>query len=127
MQEKHLYEYAVIRFVPKVEREEFINIGIIMFSKGARYLRSKSKVNKNKISLFATEVEIDCLKQGLEAFEIVCNSSKKIDTMSKMDIAEKFRWLTAVRSTCIQTSRPHAGFTSDLDATLESLFRELVM
>lgn len=127
MQERHLYEYAVIRFVPKVEREEFINVGVILFSKSARYLRAKYEVDENKIRLFTSELGVDCLKEGLATFEIVCSGRPDRGIASKMDIAERFRWLTAVRSTCIQTSRPHAGFSSDLDITLESLFRELVL
>lgn len=62
MPEKHLYEYAVIRFVPKVEREEFLNIGIVLFSKQARYLNAIYVLNEQKLRVFSTEVDMECLR-----------------------------------------------------------------
>ena len=113
MQERHLYEYAVIRFVPKVEREEFINMGIVLFSKQAKYLKSLYTIDENKLKLFSSELDINCLKEG--------------GAIANMDIPDRFRWLTAVKSSCIQVSRPHPGFSTDLDKTLERLFKELVL
>ena len=114
MQERHLYEYAVIRFVPKVEREEFINMGIVLFSKQAKYLKSLYMIDENKLKLFSSELDMNCLKEGLQV-------------IANMDIPDRFRWLTAVKSSCIQVSRPHPGFSTDLDKTLERLFKELVL
>ena len=99
MQERYLYEYAVIRFVPKVEREEFIS----------------------------SEVDTNCLKEGLKVFDKICQGNKNGGTIAQMDIPDRFRWLTAVKSSCIQVSRPHPGFSENLDATLERLFKELVL
>ena len=127
MQGKHLYEYAVIRFVPKVEREEFINVGIVLFSKQAKYLNAVYTLNEEKLRAFSTEVDIECLRNGLRVFDKVCQGNKEGGSIAQMDIPDRFRWLTAVRSACIQTSRPHPGFSRDLDATLQRLFGELVM
>lgn len=127
MQERHLYEYAVIRFVPKVEREEFINVGIVLFSKQAKYLKSIYTINELKLKLFSSELDINCLKEGLQVFDKICSGSKEGGVIAQMDIADRFRWLTAVKSSCIQVSRPHPGFSSDLDKTLERLFKELVL
>lgn len=66
MPEKYLYEYAVIRFVPKVEREEFLNIGIVLFSKQARYLNAIYVLNEQKLRVFSTEVDMECLKNALQ-------------------------------------------------------------
>lgn len=126
MQERHLYEYAVIRFVPKVEREEFINVGIVLFSKQAKYLKSIYTINELKLKLFSSELDINCLREGLQVFDKICSGSKEGGVIAQMDIADRFRWLTAVKSSCIQVSRPHPGFSSDLDKTLERLFKELV-
>ena len=71
MPEKHLYEYAVIRFVPKVEREEFLNIGIVLFSKQARYLNAIYVLNEQKLRVFSTEVDMECLKNALQVFDKV--------------------------------------------------------
>ena len=65
MQERHLYEYATIRFVPKVEREEFINVGIVLFSKRCKYLKSLYTIDENKLKLFSSELDMNCLKEGL--------------------------------------------------------------
>lgn len=127
MQERHLYEYAVIRFVPKVEREEFINVGIVLFSKQAKYLKSIYTINELKLKLFSSELDINCLREGLQVFDKICTGSKEGGVIAQMDIADRFRWLTAVKSSCIQVSRPHPGFSSDLDKTLERLFKELVL
>lgn len=127
MQGKHLYEYAVIRFVPRVEREEFINVGIILFSKRAKYIKARYQVDERKIRLFSSELDMDSLYASLKVFDHICSGVKGAGPIAAMDIPERFRWLTAVRSSSIQTSRPHPGFSDDLDTTFEKLFSELVL
>ena len=127
MQERHLYEYAVIRFVPKVEREEFINVGIVLFSKRCKYLKSLYTIDESKLKLFSSELDINCLIEGLKVFDKICHGNKEEGVIANMDIPERFRWLTAGKSSCIQVSRPHSGFSTDLDNTLERLFKELVL
>ena len=127
MQGKHFYDYAVIRVLPQVEREEFINIGVILFSKKAKYIRMMYKLDERRLSLFSSELDIDLLKETLTSFEKICNGDKTAGLIAQFDIPERFRWLTVVRSACIQTSQPHSGFTHHLDETLEKLFTELVL
>ena len=127
MQGKHLYEYAVIRLVPKVDREEFFNVGVILFSKKANYIRSLCHINENKLKLYASELDSEQATAHLLVFQKICSGDKQGGPIATLDVAERFRWLTAVRSSCIQTSRPHAGFSGNLDATLERLFNELVL
>ena len=127
MQGKHLYEYAVIRFVPRVEREEFINVGIIMFSKRARFIKARYQVDEKKLRLFSSELDMDSLYASLKVFDRICSGTAGGGPIASMDIPERFRWLTAVRSSSIQTSRPHPGFSTDLEVTFEKLFAELVL
>lgn len=127
MPEKHLYEYAVIRVVPKVEREEFLNVGIILFSKQAKYLKAVYLLDKNKLSLFASGADTALLQEGLQLFDKICQGLPQGGAIARLELPDRFRWLTAVRSTCIQTSRPHPGFSMDLDHTLKKLFNELVL
>ena len=96
MQERYLYEYAVIRFVPKVEREEFINVGIVLFSKQRKYLKSLYTIDDNKLSLFSSEVDTNCLKEGLKVFDKICQGNKNGGTIAQLDIPDRFSWLTAV-------------------------------
>lgn len=127
MQEKHLYEYAVIRVLPRVEREEFINVGVILFSKKAKYIRMLYMLNNKRLALFSSELDMELLKNTLLSFEKVCKGDSDAGIIARLDAPERFRWLTAVRSSCIQTSRPHSGYTGDLDSTLQHLFDELVL
>ena len=124
---KHLYEYAVIRLVPRVEREEFLNVGILLFSKRAQYLNCKTKIDTKKLSFFSCELEVEEIENNLNAFEKICSGSKDGGLVAQWEISDRFRWLTAQRSSSLQTSRPHNGFSDDLDATLERLFAELVL
>lgn len=127
MPERYLYEYAVIRVVPRVEREEFINVGLILFSKRKKYLRASYIVDENKIDLFASELDKELLRVHLQVFDSICAGREDGGPIAALDVPERFRWLTAVRSASIQTSRPHPGFSVDLDATFDKLFRELVL
>jgi len=127
MHEKHLYEYAVIRVLPRVEREEFINVGIILFSKRAKYICMKYQLDEERLALFSTELDMDLLRETLISFERICNGDKTAGIIAQLDIPERFRWLTAVRSSCIQTSRPHPGYAEKLDAELQKLVEELVL
>ncbi|MFZ6051302.1 DUF3037 domain-containing protein [Halocola ammonii] len=124
---KYLYEYAVIRLVPKVEREEFLNVGVILFSKQAKYIRVLYKVDPERLKAFDCELEIEEVEKNLQSFDKICCGDKDAGRFADWDLADRFRWLTAVRSSSIQTSRPHNGFSSDLDKTLERLFEEQVL
>jgi hypothetical protein len=127
MQEKHLYEYAVIRVVPRVEREEFLNVGIILFCKKAKFIKVLSSVNEAKLLPFLGELDLDQLYLNLEAFGKVGHGEKSGGPIAKFDIPSRFRWLTAIRSSAIQTSRPHPGFCDDLEQTTQRLFEEMVL
>ena len=127
MQEKHLYEYAVLRVVPKVEREEFINVGLMIFCKRANYLRIQNHIPLEKILSFDAAFDIEQLKINLNSFSKICLGKKDGGPVAVFDIAERFRWLSAVKSSSIQTSRPHSGITFNLDATFDKLFNELVL
>lgn len=127
MHEQHLYDYTVIRVVPKVEREEFINIGLMIFSKRQKYLRIEYQIPTEKILLFSPEFDMEQLKINLESFKKIGSGKKEGGPIATFELAERFRWLSAVKSSSIQTSRPHSGFSSDLDATFDKLYSELVL
>jgi hypothetical protein len=126
MQGKHLYEYAVIRVVPRVEREEFINVGVLLCANKSDFIDCKIHLDEAKLKALDPEVDVDMIRANLQSFEKVCCGHKEGRNIAAFDIASRFRWLTAVRSSVIQTSRPHPGMTDDLNATLDRLFREYV-
>lgn len=127
MQEKHLYEYAVIRVVPRVEREEFLNVGIILFCKRAKFIKMLFVVEKSKIQLFSSELDLEQLQLNLESFQKVAHGLKNGGPIAQFELSERFRWLTALRSSAIQTSRPHSGFSNNLEHTTKRLFEEMVL
>lgn len=127
MQDKVVYEYAVIRVVPKVEREEFINIGLILFSKRKRYIRFEYHIPELKIKSFCSEFDLIQLKENLESFAKICTGAKNGGPIAALEPDEKFRWITAVKSSSIQSSRPHPGLTNNLDDTFNKLYNELVL
>mgnify|MGYP001111355780 FL=1 len=127
MPEKHLYEYAVIRYVPRVEREEFVNVGLVMMCKRRRWARVELLVDPVKIGVFGGAVAIDEIEHQLSAYKLIGEGHPSGGPMAALPVEERFRWLTAVKSCCIATSRPHPGLTDDLDAAFCRLFTELVL
>ncbi|MFH6989214.1 DUF3037 domain-containing protein [Flavobacterium collinsii] len=127
MQDNHLYEYAVIRVVPRVEREEFLNIGIILFCKKKKFIKVLFHLNKERIQALSADFDIEQLECNLTSLEKIVNGAKDGGPIAEFEIPERFRWLTAIRSSTIQTSRPHPGLCQDLEKTIQRLFEELVL
>lgn len=127
MQDKHLYEYAVIRVVPRVEREEFINAGVILFCKRQRFIKVLFTINETRLLNFCPDIDTEQLKLNLESFERIARGDRHGGPIAQFEAAERFRWLTAIRSSVIQTSRPHPGFSNNLEVTTLRLFEELVL
>ncbi len=126
MQDKCLYEYAVLRLVPRVEREEFINIGILLFCKRSDYLGLLTNLNLEKTKLLFHGINIEEVEPYLEAIKLIVNADENGGPIARFDVASRFRWLTAKRSTIIQTSATHSGFSEDLNATLKKLYLDFV-
>jgi hypothetical protein len=126
MQQKYLYEYAIIRVVPVVEREEFVNAGVILFCKKEKFIRMRYHLKPDKILALLPDAPLDEITSNLDGFCKIAAGEKDGGPVSSMDVSERFRWLTAVRSASIQTSRPHPGISDDLQKTFDSLFSEMV-
>ena len=127
MQNKVTYEFAVIRIVPKVEREEFMNVGVILFSKPKKYLGIRFTIDNKKLEAFSSELDVDTLLEYLNAWESVCAGEPEGGKIGTLDLASRFRWLTASRSTIIQSSEVHPGLCIDPVTVLEDLFKLYVL
>lgn len=127
MQGKHLFEYAIIRIVPRVEREEFLNAGIILYCKDLKFLDTKYMLNKERIAALCAELDCNEVEEHLQSFEKIARGGKDGGSIAALDLPSRFRWLTATRSTIIQTSKVHPGFTENPQATLEKLYNQLVL
>ena len=127
MPDKLLYEYAVIRVVPKVERDEFFNVGVILMSKERDFLQMKTQVNETKLKALCPEVDADMINAYLDAWALVCEGRKGGGAIGALELRVRFRWLTANRSTIIQSSPVHPGYCDDPEQELEKLFNQLVL
>lgn len=126
MQEKHLFEYAVIRVVPRVEREEFMNVGVIVYCQSQRFLSVKYHLPAERLQCFSSDLDIEEIEKNLHAFEQISKGGRESGPIGQQPIVSRFRWLTATRSTVLQTSPVHLGLCDDLDGKIESLFKNLV-
>jgi hypothetical protein len=127
MQQKHLFEYAVIRVVPRVEREEFLNIGVILYCAKQKFLQAIYQLDEVRLQALYRDLDIAELREHLCSFERICQGDKAAGPIGKLDIASRFRWLIATRSTILQTSKVHPGMSEDALQTLNRLFEQLVM
>lgn len=126
MQENHLFEYAVVRIVPRVEREEFLNVGVIVYCAAEKFLQIKYHINKHRLQNFSAEVELNEIEKRLDVFEKICAGNSNGGTIATLPIASRFRWLTAAKSTIVQTSAVHPGLCDDAQKKLDKLFIEMV-
>ncbi len=127
MQDRVTYEFSIIRLVPKVEREEFINIGVLVFSKRKKYLGIKYQIDEARIKSFASEVDIDTVRSYLEAWECICTGAPHGGTIGALELPSRFRWLTASKSTIIQCSKPHPGLCHQPEQVIERIFKNYVL
>lgn len=127
MQEKQLFEYAVIRVVPRVEREEFLNVGIILYSRDAKFLQTIFALDANRLKALNPLLDIKDIEHHLQAFELISKGEAAGGPIAKLDIASRFRWLTATRSTIVQTSKVHPGFCGNPGEAIKKLLDQLVL
>src|SRR5689334_2449110 len=118
MQENLLFEYAVIRVMPRVEREEFLNVGVILYAHKKQFLSMLYTVDEQKLRAFSNRLDIEEVKEHLQAFERICRGGINAGPIGRLDPASRFRWLTATRSTVVQTSKVHPGLCSDAATAL---------
>lgn len=127
MQEKHLFEYAVIRIMPRVEREEFLNVGVIVFCSSQKFLQMKYKLNAHRLLALYDRFDIGEVEEYLKAISLICAGGPAGGKIGEFSMASRFRWLTSARSTVVQTSKVHPGLCADPQKTLDRLYGELVL
>jgi hypothetical protein len=127
MQDRYLFEYAVIRVVPRVEREEFINVGVILYCAKKKFLKSIFAVNEARLSAFSASLDIPEIVSNINAIGLICSGGRAGGAIGQLDMPSRFRWLTATRSTVLQASKVHPGFCQDPDLMLLRLCDELVL
>lgn len=127
MPERCPFDYAVVRIVPRVERGEFLNAGVILFCPTQRYLNARVHLDRERLLALAPDIDVETVATYLETIPKVCAGGGDAGSIGALPQSQRFHWLIAPRSTIIQTSPAHAGVSHDLDAALDALFEKLVL
>jgi DUF3037 family protein len=114
----HVFEYALVRAVPRPERGEFMNVGAIVYCAPLRFLRCAVEVDPDRLRALDPELDIEVLEDALRS---MCQACEGTGPMAQSTVGQRFRWLTAPRSTILQTSPAHTGLTEDPEAELTRL------
>lgn len=120
------FDYAVLRVVPRVERGEFINAGVILFCPELRFLAAQIRFDENRLHALWPEIDLALISAHLEGFNRVCEGNPDAGPIARLSQRERFHWLVAPRSTILQVSPVHSGLCEDPQSTLNQLFRQLV-
>lgn len=120
------FDYATVRVVPRVEREEFMNVGVIVFCRVRRYLDARIALNRRRLAAFAPELDLDALEQHLAIIPRVAAGGRHAGPIGVLPLADRFHWLVAPRSAIVQVSPVHCGMCSDPATVLDHLVAALV-
>ncbi len=120
------FDYAVLRVVPRVERGEFINAGVILFCPELRFLAAQIRFDENRLHALWPDIDLALIRAHLEGFHRVCEGNASAGPIARLSQRERFHWLVAPRSTILQVSPVHSGLCEDPQSTLDQLFRQLV-
>ena len=126
MPAKCTYDYAVIRVVPRVEREEFVNVGVIVSCPAMEFLAARIDVDESRLTALDPSIDLEAVRAHLAAIPAICAGGEAAGPIGKLTSKERFRWLVAPRSTVIQTSPAHTGYLDDPEQALDRLMRSMV-
>jgi hypothetical protein len=121
------FEYAVLRVVPRVERGEFINAGVVLYCRADRFLGARVHLDPVRLTALDPGVDLEAVRAHLEAVRSVCEGGPEAGSVGRLPPGERFGWLAAPRSTVVQPSPVHTGLTDDPEAELERLLSRMVL
>lgn len=127
MRGTHSYDYAVLRVAPSVEREEFLNAGVVLHCPERAFLDCRVHVDEPRLRLLWPDLDIDVAQRHLHAFRKICAGDPEAGPIARLSRRERFQWLVAPRSTIIQVSPVHSGMCESPADTLDEIFRRLVL
>ncbi|MDP9171515.1 MAG: DUF3037 domain-containing protein [Acidobacteriota bacterium] len=120
------FEFATIRVVPRVERGEFVNAGVILFCLSDKFLEARVRLDEARVEALWPGTDVEALREHLDAFPKICRGVAGAGPIAQLPVRERFQWLVAPRSTVLQISPVHSGLCESPETTLEDLFRSLV-
>ncbi len=121
------FDYAIVRVVPRVEREEYVNAGVILFCLERDFLRARVHADEQRLRALWPEIDVELVRQHLEAIPRICAGGLDGGPIAKLSLRERFHWLVAPRSTIIQVSPVHTGLCDTPEAALDKLFERMVL
>jgi hypothetical protein len=121
------FEYAVLRVVPRVERGEFINAGVVLYCQAERFLGARIHLDPARLMAIDPHADLEAVRAHLEAVRSVCAGGPEAGSVGRLPLGERFGWLVAPRSTVVQPSPVHTGLTDDPEAELERLLSRMVL
>lgn len=121
----HSFDYVVLRLTPHVEREEFVNVGVILFCRGLRFLNCRLHLDEARVAALAPGFDSAAARAQLDLTPLICAGGPAAGAIGELDQAERFRWLASPRSTVVQVSPVHSGLCEDPQAALDDLFQRL--
>jgi hypothetical protein len=124
--ERAPFAYAVIRVVPRVEREEFVNAGVVLFSRPRRFLGVRTAIDAERLRALWPDLDCEAVQRQLDLLNLVAAGDPAGGAIARLSLAERFGWLTAPASTVVQPGPVHAGLAADPAAALDALFADLV-
>lgn len=126
MPKLHTYDYAIVRVVPRVERGEFVNAGVLLSCKAAGYLKATIELDEARLLALDPNVDLASIRATLATLPAICAGGPEAGPLRHLSARERFDWLVAPRSTAIQTSAVHSGRCAELDAVLAKLMQRMV-
>jgi hypothetical protein len=120
------YDYAIVRVVPKVERAEFVNVGVIVSCPAKAYLGARIELDEARLRAVDATIDLEAVRAHLAAIPLICAGGEQSGPIGKLSQRERFHWLVAPRSTIIQTSPAHTGTCREPEAALERLLERMV-
>ncbi|KJS56588.1 DUF3037 domain-containing protein [Streptomyces rubellomurinus] len=127
MIERYDYEYAVVRAVPRVERGECVNVGVLLYCRQSGHLAARTHLDQGRLLALDPVVDVQGVRRALQGIEAVCQGGPAAGPAAGDNPGQRFRWLTAPRSAIVQPGPVHTGLTADPDAELRRLFEQLVL
>lgn len=121
------FEYAVVRIVPHVPREEFINAGVLLYCRARRFLAARIGLNHSRLLALAPGCDVSQVRAELDQILLICQGGQSAGPIGALSQAERFRWLAAPRSTTVQVSAIHGGLCDDPKTALDDLFEKMVV
>lgn len=126
MPDRLLYDYAIIRVVPKVDREEFINVGAIVSCGTKKFLEARIEIDEQRLRAIDSTLDMEMIRNHLAVIPVICAGGPEAGAIGQLPHRERFHWLVAPRSTIVQTSRVHTGLCENLPSAIEHLLNTMV-